>query len=215
MDDLANRLFNRLNADVNALENDLPDDVVLVARDIGPAELLDFDETKLRAVILEQGSVGSHMSIVARALDIPVIGGCTGATDRINSGDLVIVDGDHDQVFVRPDQDVIDAFGETEAMQQEVQARRRALRDVEAVTRDGMKVELHCNAGLLLDLRHLDETGADGNRAVPHRTALHGALRLPRMQEQATYYKHVLDAASDRPVIFRTRMWAATSCFPT
>ncbi|MDF1729885.1 MAG: phosphoenolpyruvate--protein phosphotransferase [Minwuia sp.] len=204
MDDLANRLFNRLNADVNALENDLPDDVVLIARDMGPAELLDFDETKLRAVILEQGSVGSHMSIVARALDIPVIGGCTGATDRINSGDLVIVDGDHEQVFVRPDQDVIDAFGETEAMQQEVQARRRALRDVEAVTRDGMKVELHCNAGLLLDLRHLDETGADGIGL--YRTELHYMVRsrLPRMQEQATYYKHVLDAAGDRPVIFRT-----------
>jgi len=204
MDDLANRLFNRLNSEVNELDRNLPDDVVLVARDMGPAELLDFDETKLRAVILEQGSVGSHMAIVARALDIPVIGGCAGATDRINPGDLVIVDGDHDQVFVRPDQDVIDAFGDTEAMQKEVLARRRALRDVEAVTMDGMKIELYCNAGLLLDLRHLDETGADGIGL--YRTELHYMVRsrLPRMQEQASYYKHVLDAAGDRPVIFRT-----------
>lgn len=204
MDDLANRLFNRLNSGINTLEMDLPDDVVLIARDMGPAELLDFDETKLRGVILEQGSVGSHMSIVARALDIPVIGGCKGATDKIDPGDQVIIDGDHGQVFVRPDADVIDAFGETEAMQQEAQARRRALRNVRAVTLDGIDIELHCNAGLLLDLRHLDETGADGIGL--YRTELHYMVRsrLPRMQEQTEYYQHVLDAAGDRPVIFRT-----------
>lgn len=204
MEDLANRLINRLQAGVGFLERNLPDEIVLVARDMGPAELLDFDETKLKAVILEQGAAGSHMSIVARALDIPVIGSCEGATDRIDPGDQVIVDGEHGQVFVRPDREVLAAFAEIEQMKAEEQARREALRDVPAVTRDGVAVDLLCNAGLLLDLRHLHETGACG--VGLYRTELHFMVRarLPRVQEQTEYYTHVLDAVGDRPVIFRT-----------
>ncbi|MEC9346831.1 MAG: phosphoenolpyruvate--protein phosphotransferase [Pseudomonadota bacterium] len=204
MEDLANRLINRLSAGVGFVGRDLPDEVVLVARDMGPAELLDFDQSRLKAVVLEEGAVGSHMSIVARALDIPVVGGCEGAIDRIDQGDLIIVDGEHGQAFVRPDADVLEAFRDLQAVRQQVRDRQSKLRDMPAITRDGVTIELLCNAGLLLDMRHLEETGADGVGLF--RTELHFMVRsrLPRVQEQTRYYSNILDAAGHRPVVFRT-----------
>lgn len=204
MEDLANRLINRLQGGVNALNRTLPEEFILVARDMGPAELLDFGVGRLKGVILEDGAAGSHMSIVARAMNLPVVGGVRGATERIDPDDLVIVDAEHSQVFVRPDDDVIEAFDQVEAVRAQEEARRSELRDVPAVTRDNVKVNLYCNAGLLLDMNHLDYAGAEGVGLF--RTELHFMVRgrLPRVQEQTNYYRSVLDIANGKPVIFRT-----------
>jgi len=82
LEDLANRLIQHLMGGANGDEAavpELPDDAVLVARGMGPAELLDYDAAKLRAVVLEEGSANSHVAIVARALDIAMIGNVRGA----------------------------------------------------------------------------------------------------------------------------------------
>ncbi|WP_416898149.1 MAG: phosphoenolpyruvate--protein phosphotransferase [Minwuia sp.] len=204
MDDLANRLLNRLQGGANVFNSELPDDVILVARDMGPAELLDFGEGKLKGVVLEDGSAGSHMSIVARAMNIPVIGTARRATEVIDPGDRVIVDAEHNQVFVRPEPDVVDAFKEIESIRAEEEARWQELRNVPAVSKDGVEIDMLCNAGLLLDMQHLGDAGAVGVGLF--RTELHFMVRgrLPRMQEQTRYYRSVLEAAGDRPVIFRT-----------
>jgi len=204
MDDLANRLINRLQGGANVLNPALPDDVILVARDMGPAELLDFGVGKLKGVILEDGSAGSHMSIVARAMNIPVMGNVRGATERIDPNDIVIVDAEHDQVFIRPDQDVVEAFNQIEIIREEEAARWSRLRDVDPVSLDGQRIELLCNAGLLLDMNHLDDAGADGVGLF--RTELHFMVRgrLPRVQEQTAYYRSVLELADGKPVTFRT-----------
>lgn len=204
MDDLANRLINRLQGGANMLNPALPDEVILIARDMGPAELLDFGIGKLKGVILEDGSTGSHMSIVARAMNIPVIGSVRGATERIDPNDLVIVDAEHDQVFIRPEEDVIEAFDQVETIRAEEEARRSTLKDVEPISKDGQRIELLCNAGLLLDMNHLDDAGADGVGLF--RTELHFMVRgrLPRSQEQTAYYQSVLELAAGKPVTFRT-----------
>jgi len=164
-EDLTNRLLLHLtgeNGENVGLERDLPDDIVLVSRAMGPAELLDYDRNRLRAVLLEEGAIHSHVSIVARALDIPLIGRVSGALDRIEAGDTVIVDGDNATAFIRPGEDVQAAFAQSMA----AAARRReayaALRDEPAVTRDGVAISLNINAGLLVDVQHLDDTGAEG-----------------------------------------------------
>ena len=204
MDDLANRLINRLQGGLNTLNEELPDDIVLVARDMGPAEILDFGEDKLKAVVLEEGSSGSHMAIVARAMNIPVIGNVRGATEQIDTGDPIIVDGEHAQVFIRPDQNVIDAFDEIESVRAQEKARWAALKDVPAVSRDGVAIELLANAGLLLDMRHLDQTGAAGVGLF--RTELHFMVRgrLPRVREQTEYYRAVRELCNGRRLVFRT-----------
>src|SRR4029077_10431045 len=116
LEDLTNRLLVHLSGASLEPPPALPDDVVVIARSMGPAELLDYDRKQLRALVLEEGSITSHVAIVARALDIPVIGRVAGVLDRIDQGDLVVVDGDNAQVFVRPGEDVLQSARTTMAV---------------------------------------------------------------------------------------------------
>ena len=103
LDDLSNRLLRILTgAMATASRSDLPQNAIVVARNMGPAELLDYDRTKLRGVILEEGGKTSHVAIVARALGIPAVGQAEGLIDLVDTGSPLIVDGGTGEVFVRP-----------------------------------------------------------------------------------------------------------------
>ncbi len=184
--------------------DETPDDIVLVARNMGPAELLDYDRRKLRAVLLEEGAAHSHVAIIARALEIPVIGRIEGLTDRIEPLDPIIVDGDNATIFIRPGEDVRRTFVTSiEAARQRL-ASYAVLRDKPARTRDGARVSLMLNAGLLYDVRQLHDTGAEGIGL--YRTEIPFMVRpdFPDLAEQTEIYASVLDEAGGRPVVFRT-----------
>ena len=202
--DLCNRLLLRLTGRVAADPASLPDDMIVVARDMGPAELLDYDRTRLRGVVLEEGSALSHVAIVARALDIPVVGRAAHVLSRVEPGDSIVVDGDNAQVLVRPAEDVLATVHS--AIEARVERRRKyaALRDLPSATRDQARISLHMNAGLLIDMQHLDDTGADG--VGLYRTEIPFMVRseFPDVDAQAWLYGRVLDLADGRPVTFRT-----------
>lgn len=205
LDDLANRLLLHLAGKPyhSAAEN-LPDNAILLARSMGPAELLDYDRRKLQGVVLEEGSSVSHVAIVARALSIPVIGGVEGVIAKVEPGDTVVVDGDHAQVFVRPAPDVVSAFHQGVSLRKARLAKYAAQRDDPPMTRDGERIALLVNAGLLIDLAHLDETNADGIGL--YRTELQFMVRptMPKAEAQTAIYRRVIEHAGDRPVVFRT-----------
>jgi len=204
LEDVANRLQRHL-ASKDALPSEpLPLDVVLVARTMGPAELLDYDRERLRALVLEEGSPASHVAVVARALDIPVVGRLTGALSNIEPGDQIVVDADNAQVLIRPGEDVQQAIEKSLNELSYRRARYQSLKGLPAVTLDGHVIELKINAGLLIDLPALDATGADGIGL--YRTELPFMVRstFPRVEEQVQLYRRVLDHAGDRPVVFRT-----------
>ncbi len=204
LQDLCNRLLLRLTGRVAADPSSLPDDMIVVARDMGPAELLDYDRTRLRGVVLEEGSALSHVAIVARALDIPVVGRAPDVLSRVEAGDSIVVDGDNAQVLVRPAEDVMQTIHA--AIEARVERRRKyaALRDLPSTTRDQARIALHMNAGLLIDMQHLDDTGADG--VGLYRTEIPFMVRseFPDVDAQAWLYGRVLDLADGRPVTFRT-----------
>ena len=205
LEDLANRLQHHLSGEAEtAIKADLPEDVVLIARSMGPAELLDYDRTRLRALVLEEGSPTSHVAIVARALDIPVVGRVKGALGNIEPGDLIVVDGDNAQIMIRPGEDVQQAIELSLIERRRRRARYQTLRDLPATTLDGVTVELQINAGLLLDLPELDATGADGIGL--YRTEIPFMVRnsFPSVEEQVDLYRRVLDQAGGKPVVFRT-----------
>src|SRR5580704_16600372 len=103
LEDLANRLQNYLSDGAPGVAlDDLPPEFILIAHSMGPAELLDYAHRRVRGLVLEEGSPTAHVAIVARAFDIPVVGRVEDATNRIEPGDTVIVDGDHGQVLIRP-----------------------------------------------------------------------------------------------------------------
>jgi phosphotransferase system, enzyme I, PtsP len=205
LDDLANRLMRGLMGQDHAPgKENLPDNAIVVARSMGPAALLDYDRKKLRGLILEEGGPTSHVSIVARALGIPTVGEIANATGLVEPGDAVIVDGTTGHVHMRPPQDIEAAYGERVKLRARRQAQYRALRDRPCVTKDGQKIALMINAGLTIDLPHLDETGAAGIGLFRTELQFMVADTLPRTGEQLALYRTVLDAAGKRPVTFRT-----------
>jgi phosphotransferase system, enzyme I, PtsP len=203
LEDLANRLQQHLSGGPVAAA-ELPEECILVARSMGPAELLDYDRRRLKGLVLEEGSPTSHVTVVARALDIPVIGRVKDVLAKVEAGDLIVVDADEQQVLVRPSEDL------QQAVSARIEARtgRRlayaALRDLPAETRCHTRITLQLNAGLLLDLPYLDETGAEGVGLF--RTELPFMLRsdFPSVGQQASIYRRVLEHAGDRPITFRT-----------
>jgi phosphotransferase system, enzyme I, PtsP len=204
LEDLTSRLQQHLAGRHFAVDATLPAEFILVARSMGPAELLDYDRRRLKGLVLEESSPTAHVAVVARALDIPVIGRVKDVLQKVEAGDLVVVDADEQQVLVRPGEDV------QQAVNQRIEARLgqrlgyAALRGLPAETRCGARVSLQLNAGLLLDLPYLDETGAEGVGLF--RTELLFMMRhdFPSVGQQASIYRRVLEHAGDRPVTFRT-----------
>ena len=205
LDDLSNRLLRILTGQGADTGAEMPEAAILVARNIGPAELLDYGRGKLKGIVLEQGSVGSHAAIVARAWAIPLI---VHAGDQITqealNGDHIMVDGDQGVAHLRPDDTVVAAFRDKIAMQAEAQERYAGLRQLPAQSTDGTVVSLQMNAGLIADLPSLEGSGAEGVGLF--RTELQFLARntVPRRSDLAAIYARVLDAAAGKPVTFRT-----------
>ncbi|RZJ05044.1 MAG: phosphoenolpyruvate--protein phosphotransferase [Brevundimonas sp.] len=202
-EDLANRLLRVLAGDRPG-ERDLPDDAILVARNLGPADLLEYPRHKLKGLLLEEGSAASHAAIVARALQIPCVGRLMGVRDRLSEGDLVIVDGETGEAYLRPRPDMLAAVQSRMEVRSQRQAEFAKLRDVDAVTLDGQRITLLTNAGLAVDLENLDATGAEGIGLFRTEFQFMVSEELPRLNTQTALYKLVLDTAGDRPVTFRT-----------
>jgi phosphotransferase system enzyme I (PtsP) len=203
LEDLNDRLLRHLAGDGH-VARDLPDDAILIARNLGPADILEYDRTRLKGLLLEEGSAASHAAIVARALDIPCVGRLMGLRDRVSEGDPVIVDAESGEAYLRPRPDVVNSI----QARIEVRAQRRAefarLRDTPAFTRDGAKITLLMNAGLDVDLDTLRETGAEGIGLFRTEFQFMVAEELPRFNAQTALYSRVLDAADGMPVTFRT-----------
>ena len=205
LDDLANRLQQHLSKRLpNAEWAELPPEFILIARAMGPAELLDYAHRRVIGLVLEEGSPTAHVAIVARALDIPVVGRVVGAVTRIESGDIVILDGDHAQILIRPSLDVQQSTAAAVEARTHRGTLHDSLRTAPAITRDGIGIKLLLNAGLLIDMPQLAATGAEGVGLF--RTEIPFMVRdtFPAIEDQTEFYRSVFDQADGRPVVFRT-----------
>ena len=206
LDDLSDRLMRVLAGRHTSADDGstMPPDTILVARTMGPAELLDYDRTKLRGLVVEDGSSQSHVAVVAKALGIAAIGQAAGIVERVNAGDAAIVDAVTGEVHLRPSAEVISAYSDKVRFRARKQKRYQALRDRPAVTKDGVRISVQMNAGLLVDMPHLAESGADG--VGLYRTELQFMLSdsFPRLDKQTQLYRGVLKEAGSKPVVFRT-----------
>ena len=205
VDDLSDRLMRILAGRTPGAADpaNLPTDTILVARTLGTAELLDYDSSKLRGLVVEDGSSQSHVAIVAKAIGIAAVGQALGVVDRVNAGDSIIVDAVEGEVHLRPSPEMIAAYSDKVRFRARRQKQYEALRNVPAITRDGARVALHMNAGLLVDMPHLSESGADGIGLF--RTELQFMLShtLPRLERQFQTYRAVVEVADNKPVVFR------------
>lgn len=203
LDDLSNRMLRILTGQGADTGADMPADPILIARNIGPGELLGYGRS-LRGIVLEEGSVGSHAAIVARALAIPLVVHAERIATEALNGDHIMVDGDHGMVHLRPDESVVTAIRDKIAMQAQAQERYASIRDMPTMSRDGQLLSLHMNAGLMADLPSLEGSGAEGVGLF--RTELQFLVRnqMPKRSELVALYSSVLDAAQGKTVVFRT-----------
>lgn len=205
LDDLANRLLHELTGESFVVSHEqMPDNAIIVARAMGPAALLDYDRKKLRGLVLEDGGASSHVAIVARAIGIPMVGDVTNVIDLVEPGDPIIIDGSTGDVELRPQPDVQSAYAEKARLRARRQEQYHKLRDVPCVTKDGVKIGLHMNAGLLIDLPHVAETRAQSIGLFRTELQFMVAAQFPRGEQQYQLYKSVMDAVPDTPVTFRT-----------
>ena len=203
-DDLANRLMRQLtgfSAKLN--QEDFPDAAIIVARAMGAAELLDYDRPKIRGLVLEEGAVTSHVVIVARAMGIPVVGQVSGIVSLTENGEPIIVDGDDGAVHLRPMSDLESAYAEKVRFSARRQEQYRALRAVDPKTRDSVRVTLQMNAGLLVDLPQLEESGASGVGLFRTELQFMIASTMPKVEEQERFYRSALKQAGRKPITFR------------
>ena len=205
LEDLGYRLMRQLMGRDHAPSREqLPDNAILIARNMGPAALLDYDRKRLRGLVLEEGTTNSHVAIVARALGIPAVGEVANAVGIADPNDAVIVDGTSGSIYFRPSSEVESAYAERVRLRARRQAQYRALRDMPCKTKDGQPVELMLNAGLVVDLPHIEDTGSAGIGLFRTELQFMVGNALPRANEQLALYRAVLDAAGDKPVTFRT-----------
>ncbi len=205
LDDLANRLLRIVSGQLGtAAQMGLPHDAILIARNLGPAELLEYDRRKLKGVLLEEGSLTAHVTIVARAMGVPMLGRVRNVRQVIGDGDHILVDGAEAVAFVRPTPAIEEAFDAKLMVTQKRRAEFAALKDLPSVTTDGTRITVMVNAGLRDDVAAVNVTGADGIGLFRTEFQFLVSATLPRRESQQRLYRSVIEAAGDRPVIFRT-----------
>jgi phosphotransferase system enzyme I (PtsP) len=204
-EDLANRLLRQLTGYTGRTAgNGFPNDAIILARAMGAAELLDYPRANVRGLVLEEGAVTSHVVIVARAMGIPVIGQAAGIVALAENGDAIIIDGDEGHVHLRPLPEHQRSYEEKVRFRARRQEQFRALRSVEPLTKDGQRISLLMNAGLLVDLPQLAESGAEGIGLFRTELQFMIASTMPKAEEQELFYRNVLKQAAGRVVTFRT-----------
>jgi phosphotransferase system, enzyme I, PtsP len=205
LEDLSNRLLRIVSGRMGtAAQTGLAHDAVLIARNLGPADLLEYDRRRLKAVLLEEGSLTSHMTIVARAIGVPVIGRLHDIRHSLEQGETVLVDGDNGSIIIRPNRQLLAGFEHRMALSQKRRAEFAAIRTLPAQTKDGVKVSVMVNAGLAEDAAALNMSGADGIGLFRTEFQFLVSATLPGRERQQRLYTKVLQAAGSKPVVFRT-----------
>jgi phosphotransferase system enzyme I (PtsP) len=202
-EDLASRLLKHLSGHESVTE-ELPEATILVAHNLGPAELLDYDRRHIKGLVLEEGVHTAHVAIIARTLNIPVVGRIPLLLTRISSGDKLIVNGENGTVCVNPDRDALQQARATMTQLKKWQVLSQELHRKPCQTLEGTPISLSLNAGLPIDLHHMQGDLFEG--VGLYRTEIPFMIRstFPDVNVQTEFYKDVVEQAKDYPLTFRT-----------
>jgi phosphotransferase system enzyme I (PtsP) len=205
LEDISTRLLHHLcGVHFTASRDVLPEQFILVARSLGPAELLEYPHEHIKGIVLEKGSAGSHITLIARMMDIPVVSGVEEVTDIVQSGDMVVVDGDNGEVYIRPSDDFRQEVASHIAMKEQKNEAFQATRGLPAVTLDGVAISMNLNIGLHLDASQMAAADVDGIGLYRTELPYLAASSFPTIEAQRKIYSQVIENAAGKRVIFRT-----------
>jgi len=203
LEDLASRLLRHLSGQETVSE-ELPESTILVAHNLGPAELLDYDRRFLKGVVLEEGVYTAHVTIVARALNIPIVGRLPFLLTNVREGDKLIIDGEDGTVIVSPTEEALKTAHQKIEHTLKIQALTAKLRDKPCQTKEGVPIRLSLNASLPTEIHQLKDFQVEGigmyRTEIPFMIHTH----FPDLETQIELYQDVVDQANTIPITFRT-----------
>lgn len=202
--DVADRLLGYLYGDTGDIVPANLDSFVVVAQMMGPADLMDYDYHKIRALVLEDGTATMHVAIVAKALGIPVVSKIKSVFKEIKNGEILAVNGDEGIVYIRPDDKIIERFEAKIAERQAQIAQLAELKKLSSKTLDKKRINMYINVGLDFDLDYIESTNCDGVGLYRTEIPFMAAEKMPDVDTQVTYYKKLMDKAGDKKVVFRS-----------
>lgn len=202
--DIADRLQSYLSGDYGSIKGVNADDLIVVAQTMGPADLMDYDYSKIRGLIIEDGTPTMHVAIVAKALNIPVVAKIRGIFEEAKTGELIAVDGTDGYVYMRPSSIIQEKFKTKIAEKDRLQAKLAELKELPAQTKDGVKINLYLNIGLAFDLDYIETTNCDGIGLYRTEIPFMASDVMPDVERQMGYYKELMDKAGNKKVIFRS-----------
>lgn len=208
-EDLTYRLIEHLQGKEKGKAKNLKnlkdlDGIIVVAKSLGPAELLEYQKYNVRAVLLEEGVQTAHVAILARSLNIPIIGRIPEVTTRIFTQDTILVDGKAGTAIVRPSGLDEQDFRERKAKQDAIQKEAHEVLPLPPITVDGVRISLNLNAGLIGDLDQLQETGADGVGLYRTEIPFMMQKEFPDVLYQNNLYSELYARVQEKPLVFRT-----------
>lgn len=202
--DVSDRMQSYLSGDFGSVKGVDADNIIVVAQTMGPADLMDYDYTKIRGLIIEDGTPTMHVAIVAKALGIPVVAKIKGVFEEAKTGELIAVDGTDGYVYMHPSAVVQEKFKAKLAEREKLQAKLAELKELPAETKDGVRINLYLNVGLAFDLDYIETTNCDGIGLYRTEIPFMASDIMPDVSQQVSYYKELMDRAGDKKVTFRS-----------
>lgn len=203
-EDLTNRLLQLLVGNDNAPIVRTEEGVIVVARTLGPAELLDYDKHHVTGLILEEGLHNAHVSIVARALRIPVMSRVIGALTKVEPGDRILLDGSKGEAILAPTEEQIEYYSAQQKKREDRKAEARRFSTLPNITKDGIPIKISLNAGSLLDVQTLKEERLDGIGLYRTEIPFMMESSFPNVEAQERLYQEIFQVANHQVVTFRT-----------
>ncbi|MDR4315771.1 phosphoenolpyruvate-protein phosphotransferase [Niallia circulans] len=202
--DVTKRVMSHLLGVHLANPSMISEEVVVVAEDLTPSDTAQLNRQFVKGFTTDIGGRTSHSAIMARSLEIPAVVGTKKATEEINNGDLVIVDGLKGEIHVNPTPEVVESYKKVAEQYEQQKAEWAKLVNEQTVSSDGVHVELAANIGTPNDLEGVTNNGAEAVGLYRTEFLYMGRDQLPTEDEQFESYKAVLEGMKGKPVVVRT-----------
>ncbi len=202
--DVGKRLLHNLMAAPYRALADLPEGTVVVADELTPADTALLDPRRIAGFVTAYGGAQDHTGILARSLGLPAVVAAGDILDRVEGGDVVIVDGGTGQVVVNPGCDTVETFRRRRGELRRQAARLQRLRDVPAVSRDDVRVGLMANVELASEIDPALDHGAEGIGLFRTEYLFLNRDSIPGEDEQYAHLANVVDRMAGRTVTIRT-----------
>lgn len=204
MRDVTKRLLSHLLAVELPDPQKLDHRAIIVAQNITPTDTAQFDRRYVAGLVTDTGGRTSHFTIMSRTLSLPVVVGTKTATAEIKNGDLLIVDGIHGKVLVRPTEDEVERYRLLAGKFAREQEAWGAVRNQQTISADGRHFEVAANVGTLADLEDARKNGAEGIGLLRTEFLYMNQSRLPSEEEQFRAYKQFVAGMNEKQVVART-----------